>query len=98
MHAPKERLRLLALLFVFGLPLAADAADDASAVGAVDRVENEAKIVAGETVTPAKIGTPVHLRDELRTGPEGRLRSHLPRRYGADAGREGERRHRSLCL
>ena len=74
MHAPKERLRLLALLFVFGLPLAADAADDASTVGAVDRVENEAKIVAGETVTPAKIGTPVHLRDELRTGPEGRLK------------------------
>src|SRR6476659_4626396 len=62
MHAPKERLRLLALLFVFGLPLAADA------------VGNEAKIGAGETVTPAKSGTPVHLRDELRTGPEGRLR------------------------
>ena len=74
MHAPQERLRLLALLFVFGLPLAANAADDPSAVGAVDRVENEARIVAGETVTPAKIGTPVHLRDELRTGPEGRLR------------------------
>ena len=74
MHAPKERLRLLAFLFVFGLPLAANAADDPAAVGAVDRVENEAKIVAGETVTPAKIGTPVHLRDELRTGPEGRLR------------------------
>jgi hypothetical protein len=30
-------------------------------------VENEAKIVAGDTVTPATIGTPVHLRDELRT-------------------------------
>jgi hypothetical protein len=37
-------------------------------------VENEAKIVAGDTVTPAKLGSPVHLRDELRTGPEGRLR------------------------
>ena len=74
MHAPQERLRLLAFLFVFGLPLAANAADDPAAVGAVDRVENEAKIVAGDTVTPAKIGTPVHLRDELRTGPEGRLR------------------------
>ena len=37
-------------------------------------MENEAKIVAGDTVTPAKIGSPVHLRDELRTGPEGRLR------------------------
>ncbi|MFZ0396868.1 MAG: FecR family protein [Methyloceanibacter sp.] len=74
MHAPKECLRLCAVLFIIGLPLAANAADDPSAVGAVDRVENEARIVAGETVTPAKIGTPVHLRDELRTGPEGRLR------------------------
>jgi hypothetical protein len=37
-------------------------------------VENESKIVAGDAVTPAKIGTPVHLRDELRTGPEGRLK------------------------
>ena len=63
-----------ALLFVFGLPFAANAADDPSAIGVVDRVENEAKVVSGETVTPAMIGTPVHLRDELRTGAEGRLR------------------------
>ena len=74
MQAPKGRLRLIAVLFTVGLPLAVNAADDPSAVGAVDRVENEAKIVAGDTVTPATIGTPVHLRDELRTGPEGRLR------------------------
>ena len=74
MQAPKGRLRLIAVLFTVGLPLAANAADDPSAVGAVDSVENEAKIVAGDTVTPATIGTPVHLRDELRTGPEGRLR------------------------
>ena len=74
MHAPKERLRLFAVLFIIGLPFAANATDDPSSVGAVDRVENDAKIVAGDTVTPAKIGTPVHLRDELRTGPEGRLR------------------------
>ena len=70
----KGVLLLIAVLFTVGLPLAANAADDPSAVGAVDRVENEAKIVAGDTVTPATIGTPVHLRDELRTGPEGRLR------------------------
>ena len=74
MHAPKGSLRLFAVLFLVGLPLAANAADDPSAVGAVDRVENEAKIVAGDTVTPATIGTPVHARDELCTGPEGRLR------------------------
>src|SRR5262245_66100823 len=74
MHAPQERLRLFALLCFIGLRFAANAADDPSAVGAVDRVENEAKIVAGDTVTSAKIGSPVDLRDELRTGPEGRLR------------------------
>jgi hypothetical protein len=74
MHAPKERLRLFAVLFFIGLPFAANAAEDPSAVGAVDRVENDAKIAAGDTVTPAKIGTPVYLRDELRTGPEWRLR------------------------
>ena len=56
MHAPKERLRLFAVLFIIGLPFAANAADNPSAVGAVDRVENDAKIVAGDTVTPAKIG------------------------------------------
>jgi hypothetical protein len=77
MQAPKGRLRLIAVLFTVGLPLAVNAADDPSAVGAVDRVEDEAKIVAGDTVTPATIGTPVHLRDELRTGPEGRLRITL---------------------
>src|SRR5215475_4987995 len=74
MHARQERLRLFALLYFIGLPFAANAADDPSAVGAVDRVENEAKIVAGDTVTSAKIVSSVHLRDELRTGPEGRLR------------------------
>ena len=74
MHAPKERLRLFAVLFFIGVPFAANAAEDPSAVGAVDRVENDAKIVAGDTVTPAKIGTPVYLRDELRTRPEWRLR------------------------
>jgi hypothetical protein len=74
MHAPKERLRLFALLFVIGLPLAVNAADDPAAVGVVDKVENEAKVVSGETVAAAIIGTKVHMKDELRTGPEGRLK------------------------
>jgi hypothetical protein len=54
MHAPKERLRLYVLLFIIGLPFAANAAEDPSAVGAVDGVENEAKIVAGDAVTPPR--------------------------------------------
>jgi FecR protein len=55
------------------VPLAAQAADEPASVGIVDNVENEAKVVSGDTVTAAIIGTPVHLHDELRTGPEGRL-------------------------
>jgi hypothetical protein len=74
MPAPHGRLREFALLFIVGLPLAAAAADDPAAIGAVDKVENEAKIVSGNNATTAIIGTPVHMRDELRTGAEGRLK------------------------
>jgi len=55
-------------------PIVAQAADDLTAVGIVDKVENEAKVVSGDTVTPAIIGTLVHLKDELRTGVDGRLK------------------------
>ncbi|MGB0058322.1 MAG: hypothetical protein WBQ20_16545 [Methyloceanibacter sp.] len=55
-------------------PLAAQAADEPASVGIVGNVENEAKVVSGDTVTAAIIGMPVHLRHELRTGPEGRLK------------------------
>ena len=73
MHAPRSCLRQFAFLFIVGVPLAAQAADEPASVGIVGNVENEAKVVSGDTVTAAIIGTPVHLRDELRTGPEGRL-------------------------
>ena len=73
MRAPIRRVCQFAFLFVFGVPLAAQA-DDAAAVGVVDKVENGVKVVAGDIVTVAIIGTPVHLRDELRTEPGGRLR------------------------
>jgi hypothetical protein len=74
MPAPRGGLPGLALLFIISLPLAANATEDPSAVGAVDRVENEAKIVSGDRATTAIIGTPVYMRDELRTGAQGRLR------------------------
>src|SRR6478752_7534500 len=74
MHAPPGRLRQFAFLFVVGVPLAAQAADEPTSVGFVDNVENEAKVVSGDTVSAAIVGTAVHLRDELRTGPEGRLK------------------------
>src|SRR5215475_14478382 len=74
MRAPIRSVRQFAFLFAFGVPLAAQAADDAATLGVVDKVENGAKVVAGDTVTVAIIGTPVHLGDELRTEPGGRLR------------------------
>ena len=74
MHAPRSCWRQFAFLFIVGVSLAAQAADAPASVGIVGNVENEAKVVSGHTVTAAIIGTPVHLRDELRTGPEGRLK------------------------
>lgn len=74
MPAPRGRLREFAFLFIIGLPLAANAADDPAGIGVVDKVENEAKIVTGDTAITAIIGTPIHMRDELRTGAEGRLK------------------------
>ena len=74
MSAPKGCLRQFAFLLVFAVPIAANAADDPTAVGTVDKVENEGKIVSGNTSAPAVVGAPVHLRDELRTGPQGRLK------------------------
>ncbi len=64
--------RILAVLLAMAAPEAAIAAGPAS-IGLVDKVENEANIVTGDTVAPAVVGTPVHMKDELRTGPEGRL-------------------------
>jgi hypothetical protein len=72
MPAPLGRLRVLLLLLLLGVPLSAQAAEPA-AVGVVDKVENDARVVSGDKVTTAVVGTPVRLRDELRTGLEGRL-------------------------
>ena len=74
MPAPRVGLREFALLLIVALPLVANAADDPSEIGVVDKVENEANIVSGDNATAAIIGTPVHMRDELRTGAEGRLK------------------------
>ena len=73
MPTPRVGLREFALLLIVALPLVANAADDPSEIGVVDKVENEADIVSGDNATAAIIGTPVHMRDELRTGAEGRL-------------------------
>lgn len=73
MPAPPSLLRLLAYLVVMLALLTAFAADESAAVGFVDKVENEAKVVSGDIAATAIIGTPVHKKDELRTGAGGRL-------------------------
>ena len=74
MPAPRGALRILTFLIMVGHPLWANAADDLASVGVVDKVENEAKVVSGDNAAAAIIGTPIHMRDELRTGAEGRLK------------------------
>jgi FecR protein len=73
--------RLFALLFppflvivIFGLCLSFDArAADEPSVGMVTKVENEAEVLSGGSSTTAAIGTVLHMKDELRTGADGRL-------------------------
>jgi hypothetical protein len=77
MPAPRVGLREFAFLLItalIALPLAANAADDPAEIGVVDKVENEANIVSGDNASAAVIGAPIHMRDELRTGAEGRLK------------------------
>ena len=74
MPAPRGALRILTFLIMVGHPLWANAVDDLASVGVVDKVENEAKVVSGGIAATAAIGTPVHMRDELRTGANGRLK------------------------
>jgi hypothetical protein len=62
---------LALLLNVYG---AAHAEEDASRVGVVNKVENEAQVISASDAVTATIGTPVHIgKDELRTAANARL-------------------------
>ena len=65
-------LRVLAILLFFALTFDARAAEG-PAVGIVTKVENEAQVVSGGSSTTANTGTVLHMKDELRTGANGRL-------------------------
>jgi hypothetical protein len=62
-----------AILLSAWLAAGTSAAAERLRVGSVDKVENQAEIVSAGVKTSAARGAPVHLNDELRTGPEGRL-------------------------
>ena len=67
-------LRMILALLVLTVPLAGCAeAQDLSRAGVVNAVENEAEIVSATGAIKAVIGTAVNMKDELRTGPNGRL-------------------------
>ena len=66
-------LRAFFLMLVLSPAPLALAADDPAGVGTVDKVENEAHVVSGDDDRRAVVGTKVHMKDELRTGPKGRL-------------------------
>jgi hypothetical protein len=74
MFPPSTPLRALVILSVLVPPLTGLAADeDLSQVGVVNRVENEASIAVASAARPAVIGMAVHMKDELRTGANGRM-------------------------
>jgi hypothetical protein len=75
MHVVPSLLRVLIAVLILTPPLAACAAadDDPARVGFVNKVENVAEIVSTSGTTTAVVGTPVHMKDELRTGDDARL-------------------------
>ena len=74
MHHLPSLLPIVGLLAVLASPPAGSAAEeDRSQVGIVARVENEASIVVASASRQAVVGMPVHMKDELRTGANGRM-------------------------
>jgi hypothetical protein len=67
-------LRAVAVLIIVVAPFTALGADeDRSEVGVVNKVENEASIAVASAARPAIVGMAVHMKDELRTGANGRM-------------------------
>ncbi len=78
MSAPPSLLRLLAAIVLLACPFVAGRAeDDTSSVGAVSKVENEAQVISASGAVTATVGTPVRMKDELRTGANARLQVTL---------------------
>jgi hypothetical protein len=74
MAALPRFLRIVLAVFLLAAPLAACAdAQDLSRAGFVNAVENDAEIVSATGTVKAVIGTPVNMKDDLRTGPKARL-------------------------
>jgi hypothetical protein len=74
MSALSSLLRAFTVLAVLAPSHGASATEqDLSQVGIIKKVENEAAIVVASAARPAVVGMAVHLKDELRTGAQGRM-------------------------
>lgn len=65
-------LAVVAVIFAIPLAWAADT-DSADPVGRVNKVQNEVQVISGSGAGAAVLGTPVRMKDELRTGAGARL-------------------------
>jgi hypothetical protein len=74
MRALPSLLRVFAALAVLASPFGVGGAEeDATSVGVVSKVENEAQVISASGAITATVSTPVHMKDELRTGADARL-------------------------
>jgi hypothetical protein len=74
MRATPSLFLALGALALLVPSLGSTAEEDLAQVGVIEKVENEAYIVVASAARPAYVGTPVHLKDELRTGENGRIK------------------------
>ena len=73
MRALPSLLHVLVTFAALTSTCRAGAEEDPSSVGTVNRVENEAQVISASGALTAAVGTPVHMKDELRTGANARL-------------------------
>ena len=73
MRALPSLLHVLVTFAALTSTCGAVAEEDPSSVGTVNRVENEAQVISASGALTAAVGTPVHMKDELRTGANERL-------------------------
>jgi hypothetical protein len=73
MRALPSLLHVLVTFAALTSTCGAGAEEDTSSVGTVNRVENEAQVISASGALTAAVGTPVHMKDELRTGANARL-------------------------
>jgi hypothetical protein len=71
---PSLLVALPALALLLNVHRAVHAEEDASRVGVVNKVENEAQVISASGAVTATVGTPVHMKDELRSA-NARLKS-----------------------